>query len=99
MFFLQRGSRGEALTAAIKVEFNGVTLGESSRVETSEGQDVNFNFSTTYACNFVDGLDELSNKPLIGSNNTQAIPIPPHTHWIVFILLAFEHLKSRVMST
>ncbi|XP_063715632.1 cilia- and flagella-associated protein 70-like isoform X3 [Symsagittifera roscoffensis] len=62
-----RGSRGEVLTAAVKAEFNGVTLGESARVECGESDAVDFDFSATYNCNFEDAnlLDELAYKPII----------------------------------
>ncbi|XP_075258930.1 cilia- and flagella-associated protein 70-like isoform X3 [Convolutriloba macropyga] len=62
-----RGSRGETLTAAVKVEFNGLVLGESARVECVENEPVDFDFSAPYSCNFEDPtmLDELAHKPII----------------------------------
>ena len=65
----QRGSRGETLTAAVKVEFNGLVLGESARVECVENEPVDFDFSAPYSCNFEDPtmLDELAHKPIIGA--------------------------------
>ncbi|CAK8696784.1 unnamed protein product [Clavelina lepadiformis] len=63
-----RGSKGEILTSYAKVEFDGKSLGDSSKVESTGETNAEYNFTTSFDCSFMDGhltLDDVASKPVL----------------------------------
>ena len=63
-----RGSKGEALTSYAKVELDGKTLGESSKIDSGTDESADYNFLTSFDCSLTDGnfgLDEVASKPVL----------------------------------
>jgi len=65
--FSQRGLRGDAVLAMIKVEWNDKTLGESVKVESTAEEPAELNYTTSITVNFDDArdLDDIAHKPIL----------------------------------
>ncbi|XP_031552846.1 cilia- and flagella-associated protein 70-like [Actinia tenebrosa] len=63
-----KGSKGEAISSLVRVEFGSVLLGESTKVEANtETFTTEYNFNATFECSFDDPthLDSIAHKPVI----------------------------------
>lgn len=63
----QRGSKGDVVTVAVKVEFCEKLLGESPKVDCTSDAPAEFNFNATLNCTFDDPLaiDEIAHRPVV----------------------------------
>ena len=66
-FCLQRGVRGDAVSATVKVEFGDKALGESPKVDCMPEEPAEFNYHSSFNVTFEDPLtlDELACKPVV----------------------------------
>ncbi|XP_033101103.1 cilia- and flagella-associated protein 70-like isoform X2 [Anneissia japonica] len=62
-----RGSKGDALTSLVRVEYGTSALGESSKVDSSADVAAEYNFNSKIDCSFEDPviLDEIAYKPIL----------------------------------
>ena len=70
---LQKGMRGDTVSAVIKAEFGEKAIGESPKVECTPETPAEFNYSTNISVTFEDPLtlDEIACKPVICKNPLQ----------------------------
>ncbi|XP_062999533.1 cilia- and flagella-associated protein 70-like [Elgaria multicarinata webbii] len=62
-----KGVKGDGPVTFVRAEYNGVILGDSSKVDASPEGNVKYNFTTTFDCQ-PDGphtLDDIAHKPLL----------------------------------
>ena len=64
---IQRGLRGDTVSAQVKVEFGEKVLGESPKVDCTSEVPAEFNYNAAYHVTFEDpiSLDEVALKPVI----------------------------------
>ncbi|XP_002122550.2 cilia- and flagella-associated protein 70 [Ciona intestinalis] len=63
-----KGVKGDVLTSYAKVEFDGKSLGDSAKVDSTAEVSAEYNFTTSFDCSFSDGhhtLDDVASKPLL----------------------------------
>ncbi|KAJ1098290.1 hypothetical protein NDU88_003406 [Pleurodeles waltl] len=62
-----KGAKGDSTVTFVRLEFNNIHLGDSSKHELSTGQAVEYNFTSSFECN-AEGpisLDDIAHKPVI----------------------------------
>uniref|UniRef100_A0AAR2JS08 Cilia and flagella associated protein 70 n=1 Tax=Pygocentrus nattereri TaxID=42514 RepID=A0AAR2JS08_PYGNA len=63
---LQRGIKNEPFLNFVRVEFNGIVLGDSHKLEVPVDECMNYNFTCSFECSDVGyTLDDLAHKPII----------------------------------
>ncbi|XP_061455849.1 cilia- and flagella-associated protein 70 isoform X3 [Rhineura floridana] len=62
-----KGVKGDGPVTFVRVEYNSVVLGDSSKVDASPGGSVRYNFATTFDCHpeGPHSLDDIAHKPLL----------------------------------
>lgn len=62
----QKGSRTESFLSFVRAEFNGVVLGDSTKVDAVVDESVDYNFTCSFECSdSAHSLDDLAHKPVI----------------------------------
>ena len=65
--YLQKGQKGDVLTALVKLEYIDRPLGESAKVDCSAEKPAEFNFNASVTVLFEDptSLDDVAHRPVL----------------------------------
>lgn len=66
LIVFQKGSRTESFLSFVRVEFNGVVLGDSPKLDAIVDSAVDYSFTCSFECSdAAHNLDDLAHKPVI----------------------------------